>query len=58
MSICQVFYLCIALPFTSTLSGGDINPYFIIVQLNLAHNLGLLGIIALTILLPCGGIKP
>ena len=48
---------CIALPFTSTLGGGNVKTYFIIVQPNLAHNLYLLGILGFTILLPRGGIN-
>ena len=45
LSRCTVICPCIALPFTSTLGGGEIKVYLIIFQPNLAHNLGLLGII-------------
>ena len=54
--ICPVVYPCIVLTFTSTLGGGDVKAYFIIVQPNLACNLVLLGILSFTILLLRRGI--
>ena len=51
-------YLCITLPITYTLGGGETKAYFIIVQPNFARHLVLLGIIGFTILPQCGYINP
>ena len=51
LSVCPNLCLSIALPFTSTLVGGGVKGYFIIVQPNFACHLGLFGIIGFTILL-------
>ena len=57
MSVCIDVCLFIALPYTSTLGGGDVNEYFIIAQPNLTRNIGLLGIIGFTILILHGDIN-
>ena len=54
MSVCINLCLYITLPLNSTLGGGNIKAYFIIVQPKLAHHLGLLGILGFTILLTLG----
>ena len=57
LSVCPVFYTCVAFPFKSNFGGGDIKAYFNIVKPKLAHNLGLLGIIGFNISFMCGGIN-
>ena len=58
LSVYLVVCPCIAFPFTSTLGVGDVKVYYDIFQPNPAHKLDLLGILGITILLPCGGINP
>ena len=50
MSVYTVVCMLIALPFTQTLGGGDVKAYFIIVEPNLAYNIGLLDVLVFTIL--------
>ena len=57
MYVFPIVYLCITFPFIPTLGGGDINMYFIIVEPNIAHNLGLIGILGFTMSLSHGGIN-
>ena len=54
---CLFVFPYITLHFNSTLGGGNVKAYFIIVQPKFTHNLGLLSIIWFTILLTRGGIR-
>ena len=56
--VCTSICLCIAFSFASSLGGGYVKAYFIIVQPNLARQLVLLGIPWISILFQCGGINP
>ena len=51
MSVNPVVCPCISFPFTSTIGGGDVNAYLVIVQRNVIRHLGLLGIVRFAILL-------
>ena len=50
LPVCPDVCLCISLPFTSTLGGGEVKEYSIIIQPNLKYHLGLLGILGFTLL--------
>ena len=58
MSVCTLICLCTTLPFTPTLGGGGVKTYFIIVEPDLACNIGLLGILGFNISISHGGINP
>ena len=58
MLVFTIFCLCITFFFILTLGGVNVNVYFIIVEPNIAHNLGLLGILGFTMSLSHGGINP
>ena len=47
MYVLTIFCPCIALTFTPTLGGGDVKAYFVIVETNFAHNIGLLDVLVL-----------
>ena len=58
LSVCPFICTYIELPCMYNLGGDEVKAYFIIVQQNFAHNLGLLDIPGFTILLPHIGINP
>ena len=58
LSVCYNVWMCITMPFTSTMVGGYVKIYLIIVQPNLACHLGLLCILGFTLLISRGYIKP